>query len=370
MGRKWCRAAAALLLVIVMMTALVPVYAAEEGTQPPVVDISEDYIADRVSGKLSEQMAENQRRTEERMDGFMQPDHLSDTFLSTFVKIIVQGTSQTIAGVLDPIMKVTLEFMLKIEECVSATSLGTSLSPQSVAAAYRVVYGFACSLAVLKFLSRGFQVYLLWRDGDPETSPLNMLTGMLSGFLMMIAFPLLYNIMVDATLWFAGEIMRMMSISSQLTITQSLLQNLVVLATGTGIFQALLALIWAIMAVVLFVKMLGRGVELLILRLGFPIACLGLIDSDGGLFKGYVQIFFKTMATSVIQICLICLSFAVVTDVGIFNLVLGIAIVGTAFATPALMQSLLIPGRTGGGFGQKIHSTGMAVGMLRGVIGK
>lgn len=193
---------------------------------------------------------------------------------------------------------------------------------------------------------------------------------MLSGLLMMIAFPLLYEIMVDATLWFAEGIMQKMAISSQLTITQSLLQNLVIIASGTGLFQSLLCLIWAIMAIVLFVKMLGRGVELLILRLGFPIACLGLIDSDGGLFKGYVQIFFKTMATSVIQICLMSLSLAVVTDVGIFNLVLGIAMVGTAFATPTLMQSLLIPGRSGGGFGQKIHSTGMAVGMLRGVIAK
>ena len=43
---------------------------------------------------------------------------------------------------------------------------------------FLTIYGFVFALMVLKFLWKGTNVYILWRDGDSEVSPFNMLVGM------------------------------------------------------------------------------------------------------------------------------------------------------------------------------------------------
>lgn len=337
--------------------------------EPPAEQSENDSLFSRIGNLLFSVFDNYHSKTIFHIDNFMKPDNLSSTFLDTLTKMLTRSTSETVASMFDPLLQFSLSFMLKIEDAVSSLSLGNSLSAQTIKAAYNSVYILACALALLKFLGKGCQIYLLWRDGDPETSPLNMLTGLASGLFMMVIFPTLYDIMVTVTTAFSAALLNVFHLNSQKTPTQSFLSNLVNIGAG-GFIQSILCVIWTIMIIILVVKMMGRGVELLVLRIGFPISCLGLIDSDGGLFKGYMQIFLKTMATSVIQICLLSLSFSVVTDVGVFNLLIGICIATAAFSTPALMQSLLIQSPSGGGVGQKIYSTGMAINMLRGLVGK
>lgn len=40
----------------------------------------------------------------------------------------------------------------------------------------------------------------------------------------------------------------------------------------------------------MFCKLLGRGVEMLFLRWGLPLAAMGLVNSDGGIFPSYIQL--------------------------------------------------------------------------------
>lgn len=349
-------------LAMLILVLSVPVLAVDDTIS------NEDLILEHISNSIDDKFNEYQSNTNNQISAAMEPDKLSNTFLDTVTNMLTQTVSQSLASVFDPILSASLSFMLKIEEPTSAFSLGNVLSTETISQVYNVVYLLSCALALIKLLSKGFQVYILWRDGDPETSPVNMVIGMFTGIVMMLAFPVLYDIMADVTTWFANTIITVLHMNNQVTVVQSIL--MFIAAAGGGLVNAILMLIWIIMMIILFVKMVGRGVELLVLRLGVPIACLGLIDSDGGLFKGYMQIFFKTMATSVVQICLMSFSFAVVSDVGIFNLLVGISIVSTAFATPIIMQSLMVQSRPGGAFGQKINSTGMAVNTLRGLLGK
>ena len=110
-----------------------------------------------------------------------------------------------------------------------------------------------------------------------------------------------------------------------------------------------------------------RGVELMILRIGMPLACSGLLDSDKGVFREYIKTFFKGMLTVMIQISLCKLGVGMMMNVGInMNIFWGIACMVLAIKTPAFLRDLLVPagGGTGGVINQVYHSVRL-VGMAR-----
>ena len=106
----------------------------------------------------------------------------------------------------------------------------------------------------------------------------------------------------------------------------------------------------------LYLKLIGRGIEMLVLRLGIPIAALGLVNSDSGIFPSYVQIILKQMATSIVQVALMYLSFRLAMRFTLTNILMGFAVLLVAFRTPVILSQVLSPQRQGGGVGQKLHT--------------
>ena len=98
---------------------------------------------------------------------------------------------------------------------------------------------------------------------------------------------------------------------------------------------------------------------MLVLRLGFPIAALGLVNSDGGIFPSYVQIILKQMATSIVQVALMYLSCRLAMRFTLTNILLAFAVLLVAFRTPVILSQVLSPQRQGGGMGQKLHTAPM-----------
>lgn len=78
---------------------------------------------------------------------------------------------------------------------------------------------------------------------------------------------------------------------------------------------------------------------MLILRLGVPIACVGLIDSDNGVFAPYIKMFIQNSVTVVIQLAMIKLGFGVVANGNIF---FGIACMIMGIKTPQFLQQFMI----------------------------
>lgn len=263
---------------------------------------------------------------------------------------------------LDGAMLWMLEGMLKIET-MGGGALASILSEGKLSDLYSFIYLFACSLMILKVLFKGFEIYILWRNGDADNSPQDMLIGIVQAIVVIMAFPMLYSIMANATVYFADGIMTRFGLATSGSLALADFQN-------KNIFLILCCMVYLIMALVLCAMLMKRGFELLILRLGVPLACLGLLDSDYGVFKNYTQILFRTLLTSVIQVTLFSLSMRVMNAPELFNIMLSIAILMTAFGTPVLMQQLLIPGSRGGGVTNKIYSTTMAVKGIRSLIGK
>lgn len=111
----------------------------------------------------------------------------------------------------------------------------------------------------------------------------------------------------------------------------------------------ILLLLFIILMLVVFCKLLSRGVELLFLRLGFPLACLGLINSDSGIFKQYTSLFFKQAALSIIQMVCLLLGMYTVIHISLINILLAIVFEMCALSAPKIMAQLLP--NTGGGHG-------------------
>ncbi len=243
----------------------------------------------------------------------------------------------------DALMLKLITNMLYVEKLFAG-----ALSADSIVNVYNYIYAFACCLVCLKFLTKGFKIYILWRDGDADSSVQDMLIGIGQASVVMTGFPYCYDLMADVTEKLTDGITSNFGFG---TVSVSALAQL--FGSG-GLFELILILIYVIMVFLLYIMLIKRGVELLILRLGMPFAAMGLVDSDFGVFKGYMQTLIKTLLTSVIQITLLSLSIRVMTNFSIVNLFCGMAIISSAFSTPALLQNILIP--SGGNTINKIYT--------------
>jgi len=61
----------------------------------------------------------------------------------------------------------------------------------------------------------------------------------------------------------------------------------------------------------LWIKFLVLRVEMMIIRMGFLLACIGLLDRDKGVFAPYLKKLFVICMTAVVQIFLLRLSFVI-----------------------------------------------------------
>lgn len=347
---------------------------------------------------------------------------------------------------------------LRVEALLNTADIFASpLNAELIAAIYKVIYLAVLVLVVLKCVWKGFQVYVLWRDGDADVSPHNLLVGVAMTLIVSIAFPYVYNVATAVTVELGTQIIQTINVTTgldpalfddedtgqlaekvwadffaaydtdgdkalseaeelvldsamredaafqesfirrltrrvtnfyqgsldtpedyntvrdylyalandgQLNVAffddlyrQSTVDRLEWLSAPAGDFvAALLILVYLICYCVMYCKLLGRGVEMLFLRWGLPLAAMGLINSDGGIFPSYIQLMLKQMATSLIQVTALFLSGYVVlagTDV---NLLVGIVIISVAFKAPALLSQIMTPQRSGGGVGMKLHT--------------
>ncbi len=321
------------------------------------------------------------------------------------------------------------------------------LTQELITSIYNYIYGAVVVLVVLKFIWKGFQVYVLWRDGDADVSPHNMLLGACLAIIVTLAFPTIFNIAVSATAdigngvidriderWLtkpvvdiedieartrevwndcfaeydtnhdnsidenefdeivivnvqylsfleekfpelidnhepAAVLLRLTALANRGKLSIDGIRELLTEKAGEGISLQLsdmkslaalaVLLIYLILYVIMYIKLLGRGIEMLFLRWGFPIATVGLINSDGGIFPSYVQLLLRQMATSVLQVTAMYLSFYVAMDFTLSHVLMALAIIGVAFKGPALLANILAPQRQGGGMGQKLYTAMM-----------
>jgi hypothetical protein len=174
-------------------------------------------------------------------------------------------------------------------ESYMTTSLASS-APIDFTALFNLFFGFGVSLIVLKFLKKGFDVYIGWHDGDPDADPLSLVIGFLRALAIAVCFPILYDTLISVT---ESMINQTIGFINDLVNQQSIIDQIVNIISNS-IFQAIAGLIVVIVYLILWVQFMMRGIEMMVMRIGLPIVCTGLIDSDKGIFAPYFkEVFLK-----------------------------------------------------------------------------
>ena len=206
---------------------------------------------------------------------------------------------------------------------------------------FKILLGVGVSLIILKFLKKGFECYVLWTDGDPDADPTNLVIRFMQAMVVAVSFPVLYSWLAEIVQNLTDQLLAAIGASTNYS-WQAWVDGISTL----GIVTAIFGLVFIICYFLLYFQFLMRGLELLILRVGIPVACVGLIDNDKGIFKSYMNKFFQTALAVIVQICLCKLGVGMMLNMHIFW---GIACMILAIKTPKFLSEFLVPSGGGGG---------------------
>ena len=205
---------------------------------------------------------------------------------------------------------------------------------------FEILLGVGVSLIILKFLKKGFECYVLWTDGDPDADPTNLVIRFMQAMVVAVSFPVLYGWLAEIVQNLTDQLLAAIGASTNYS-WQAWVDGISTL----GIVTAIFGLVFIICYFLLYFQFLMRGLELLILRVGIPVACVGLIDNDKGIFKSYMNKFFQTALAVIVQICLCKLGVGMMLNMHIFW---GIACLILAIKTPKFLSEFLVPSGGGG----------------------
>ena len=220
-----------------------------------------------------------------------------------------------------------------------------------------ITYGVGISLIILKFLKKAFDIYVLWTDGDPDADPFLLLTNFVRAVGTALIFQWLYQIFVDICRDVTDQIMSAISQGTSPTI------EWVNAITSMGIVPAIAGLIFLICYLILLFSFMARGIEMMVMKIGVPLACVGLLDNDKGVFRAYINQFVTTIVQ--IMLCKIGLSLMLnATIISASNIFWGIACMIAAISMPKILREFLVPttgdGRIGTTVSQTVHIASMA----------
>jgi hypothetical protein len=229
--------------------------------------------------------------------------------------------------------------------------MDTLLGTNGISGIFDIFFSFGVSLIVLKFLKKGFERYILWTEGDAEIEPIMLLTGFFKSLAIAISFPTLYGWLAEIVEDLSNELIATIS-NDMATDFSSIITGI----TSAGIFTGIVSIIFFICFFMLYIQFLTRGLEILILRIGLPLACVGLMDQDNGVFRTYIQKFFQSTTAVLVQIVLAKLGVALMLNAHVFW---GLAALLLALRTPKFLQEFLIvsSGNGGGGMMNRVYST-------------
>lgn len=226
---------------------------------------------------------------------------------------------------------------------------------------FQILLGFGVSLIILKFLKKGFECYVMWTDGDPDSEPTQLIIRFVQAIAVAVCFPVMYGWLADITESLTNQLITAIGASTNYD-WQAWANGL----SSDGLVTAIFGLVFVICYFILYFQFLMRGVEIMILRIGLPLACTGLLDNDKGVFKTYLTKFFQSTVAVMVQISLCKLGVGMMMNVGInLNVFWGIACLVLAIKTPRFLSEFMVPTGGGGGMVNNIYHSVRLVGMAK-----
>lgn len=275
-----------------------------------------------------------------------------EVILVLLIVAILNGAVAFIDSMLSDLVPMTLH----ADQYMIAASGGSM-----VQILFDILLGFGVSLIILKFLKKGFECYVLWTDGDPDSDPTYLVIRFIQAIVVAVSFPVLYGWLADITQSLTDQLMTAIGAATNYD-WQAWVNGI----SSLGIVTAIFGLIFIVCYFCLYFQFLMRGLEIMILRIGLPLACVGLLDNDKGVFKTYMNKFFQSTLAVVVQICLCKLGVGMMMNIGVnMNIFWGIACIVLAIKTPKFLSDFMVP--TGGGSGvvNNVYHSVRLVGMAK-----
>jgi len=275
------------------------------------------------------------------------------------VVLIIAALSGAVAFI-DSMLSALVPLTLYAERYITTAS-GSSM----VKVLFDILLGFGVSLIILKFLKKGFECYVMWTDGDPDSEPIYLVIRFIQAIAVAICFPVMYGWLAEITTNLTDKLIVAIGVSTNYN-WQAWVNGL----ESGGLVTAIFGLIFVICYFMLYFQFLMRGLEIMILRIGLPMACVGLLDNDKGIFRTYMNKFFQSTLAVVVQICLCKLGVGMMLNVGVnMNLFWGIACIVLAIKTPRFLSEFMIPvGGGGSGVINNVYHSVRLVGMAKSMV--
>ncbi len=224
---------------------------------------------------------------------------------------------------------------------------------------FNIFVSFGITLIVLKFLKKGFDIYVLWSDGDADSEPSLLLTNFLKAMVVALTFPIMYSWLAKIIEDLTNRSINALGLSTNTDI--SLLEYII---SGKSLFQAIAYLIFFIFLVILYVQFIKQGLSIMILRIGLPLACVGLMDANKGVFNTYIQKLFQLTLSVMVQVLLLKMGLGLMAE---GHLIWGIASQYFAIKLPSFLQDILISSG-GGGAMNTVHSSARFVQTVKSIV--
>ena len=200
-----------------------------------------------------------------------------------------------------------------------------------------IIFSFALSLIILKFLKKGFDIYILWTEGESDTPPLTFIVYFIRAVVVLISFTILYDWLIQIAKDFGNQMLVALNYNNELPLTTTIANY-----ATSSIFCSIISIV---ILILLFVLYIMRGFEIFVLKLGFPLACVGLVQADGGVFKSYSEKLIRSVLTVLVQIVLCKIALALIMSTQYIYAIAGIMM---AVKTPKFLQDFMLVSGSGG----------------------
>ncbi len=232
---------------------------------------------------------------------------------------------------------------------------------------YTYVAGISLGLAIMLFLKKGFEIYVLWNDGDSDLDVGIFLAAFIKMVVVIVWFNTLFGYGVE------------IATNLQTKLFASFINN----TTGKDFFTALISklnildgilnTVFAIIMIINYIRLTfqfyERGIELFILRLGVPLIALDILNSDAVAWRAYTKKMIQVVITLILQIFLFSLSFIITID-GLMSFVFAISIQLTALKLPSFLSEILVVGQGNGGLISKASTGAHLVSSIKNIVSR
>lgn len=260
----------------------------------------------------------------------------------------------------DEMLKGLWDVVFHIETIIPNSWFSSFLSELS-----KTFYSVGVTLLVIKFLKKMFDIYVLWSDGDPDVEPVQLAINFVKAMVTAICFPYIWDVFVRV-----GREILNQSVNA-LNSNGSLLEQWGQSSwTSMGLIPTAFGLIFIICIIIIFFQFLKRGIELALMLVGLPLACIGLLDNDHGIFRPYCNQFSKILISSLFQVIVakLGLSLALTADIWAgtgMAVIVAIACMWESVKLSASLQEFMVPMTHGGGAMSKIYGVSMMSNLIR-----